>query len=95
MLSGKATICSLKPGKMLRFLSNEGYSNIYVDGGKIIQSFLQEDCIDTMIITRVPVLLGNGIPLFGFLEKDLTFKHIRTTIFSNGLVKSSYERSRS
>ncbi|MCI0692322.1 hypothetical protein L0337_10015 [candidate division KSB1 bacterium] len=47
-----------------------------------------------MIITKLPVLIGSGIPLFGYLDSDLQFKHIRTEVYSNGLVKSHYERKR-
>jgi len=93
-LKGKATLLSMKPKELLSYLSNEGFSNIYVDGGKVIQSFLKEDCIDEMIITKVPVLLGNGIPLFGHLDKDIQFEHMQTEVYSNGLVKSCYERKR-
>lgn len=94
MLRGKVTVLSMKPRELLNYLSSEGFSNIYVDGGKVVQGFLKEDCIDEMIITKVPVLIGSGIPLFGFLDNDLQFKHIRTDVYSNGLVKSRYERER-
>jgi dihydrofolate reductase len=93
-LRGKVTILSMKPRALLKYLSNEGFSNIYVDGGKVIQSFLKDDCIDEMIITKAPVLIGSGIPLFGDLGHDLPFKHVRTKGYSNGLVKSHYKRKR-
>lgn len=93
-LRGKVTVLSMKPRELLNYLSDEGFSNIYVDGGKVIQSFLKEDCIDELIITKVPVLIGSGIPLFGDLDHDLPFKHIRTKVYSNGLVKSHYKRKR-
>jgi dihydrofolate reductase len=93
-LTGKVTILSMTPKVLLNYLSNERVSNIYVDGGKVIQGFLREDCIDEMIITRVPELIGSGIPLFGNLDTDLQFRHIRTNIYTNGLVKSYYERER-
>ena len=90
----KADILSMQPKALLNFLSGKGYSSIYVDGGKVIQSFLQEDCIDEMIITKVPVLIGSGVPLFGQLDNDLLFRHLQTRVLSNGLVKSYYERAR-
>ncbi|HET6464552.1 MAG TPA: dihydrofolate reductase family protein [Nitrospiria bacterium] len=93
-LIGKVTVLSMKPGALLNYLSDEGFANIYVDGGKVIQSFLKEDRIDEMIVTKVPVLIGSGIPLFGELDKDLPFKHVRTKVYSNGLVKSRYKRNR-
>ena len=84
----------MKPKELLSYLSGMGFSSVYVDGGKVIQGFLKEDVIDDLIISRVPVLIGNGIPLFGFLSTDLKFKHIRTEIQSNGLVRSYYIKER-
>jgi len=93
-LNEKATLVAMKPAALLNYLSDKGFSNIYVDGGKVIQSFLKEDLIDELIITRVPELIGSGIPLFGYLDNDLRFEHIKTNIYSDGLVKSQYERKR-
>jgi dihydrofolate reductase len=93
-LNEKATLVAMKPAALLNYLSDKGFSSIYVDGGKVIQSFLKEDLIDELIITKVPELIGTGIPLFGDLEKDLRFEHISTNIYSDGLVKSQYKRNR-
>ena len=93
-LNEKATLVAMKPAALLNYLSDKGFSNIYVDGGKVIQSFLKEDLVDELIITRVPELIGTGIPLFGYLDNDLRFEHIKTNIYSDGLVKSQYERKR-
>jgi dihydrofolate reductase len=89
----KVTILSMEPKEVLNYLSDKGFSNIYVDGGKVIQSFLKENLIDELIITRVPILIGSGIPLFGELDNDLQFKHVQTNVYSNGLVKSLYKRA--
>jgi len=94
ILNEKATLLSMKPAALLNYLSDKGFSNIYIDGGKVIQSFLKEDLIDELIITRVPELIGTGIPLFGYLDNDLQFEHILTNIYSDGLVKSHYNRKR-
>ena len=91
-LKDKATLLSMRPKEILSYLSGIGFSSIYVDGGKVIQDFLKDDVIDDLIISKVPVLIGNGIPLFGFLGADLQFKHIRTEVQSNGLVRSYYRR---
>jgi len=93
-LNSKAEIVALDPKSLLHLVSGRGFSRLYIDGGKVIQSFLREDCIDEMIITKVPLLIGSGIPLFGGLEKDLLFNHIKTRVLSNGLVKIYYERKR-
>ena len=93
-VKGKATLVSMKPGELLTYLAKEGFSNVYVDGGKVIQEFLREDRIDELTISRVPALIGSGIPLFGHLENDLKFKHLDTRVYSSGLVSSRYERDR-
>ncbi|MNG29570.1 hypothetical protein D3C84_1150220 [compost metagenome] len=56
----------------------------------MIQSFLREGRLDELTITRIPVLLGSGIPLFGALAKDVTLQHMRSTTFESGFVQSTY-----
>jgi dihydrofolate reductase len=90
----KVTLLSMKPEELLIYLSTQGFSNIYVDGGKVIQDFLRKDLIDELTIARAPIIIGSGIPLFDYLDIDLQFKHLKTDIQSNGLVRSYYERIR-
>jgi dihydrofolate reductase len=79
---------------VIKELKVRGYANLYIDGGRVIQSFLREDLIDELILTRIPVLLGGGIPLFGQLDTELNLKHRKTETFGNGLVISRYYRDR-
>jgi dihydrofolate reductase len=91
-LKEKVIVLSMNPPRLLSYLSALGFSSIYIDGGKVIQDFLKENLIDELIISKVPILIGNGIQLFGQLNTDLTFKHIQTQVQSNGLVRSYYEK---
>ncbi len=91
----KAQIISGNVKQLINQLNRRGYNNLYIDGGRTIQSFLQEDCIDEIIITRVPILLGSGFPLFDKLYQSLKFRHQKTEIYNNFLVKSHYIRDRS
>ena len=91
-IRGKVTILSMDPVALLSYLSTMGYSNIYIDGGKVIQSFLKRDLVNELIVSKAPMLIGSGIPLFGYLDHDLEFRHIRTDVCSNGLIRSYYER---
>lgn len=68
-----------------------GIHHVYVDGGITIQGFLNAGLIQRLIITRVPVLIGTGIPLFGPTTGDIRLKHIATRHFASGLVQSEYE----
>ena len=61
-----------------------------MDGGITIQRFLQAGLIQRLIVTRVPVLLGAGIPLFGMLERDVVLRHVGTRQYPSGLVQSEY-----
>ena len=72
-------------------LEKEGCNRLYIDGGKTIQSFLSEGLITDLTITKIPILLGEGLPLFGYVEKDIKLKHIKTETYSSGFVKSTYE----
>jgi dihydrofolate reductase len=71
-------------------LETRGIQHIYVDGGITIQRFLQAGLIHRLIITRVPVLIGTGIPLFGPLQRDISLTHVATRHFASGLVQSEY-----
>ncbi len=92
-LAGKVEIVHGELKELTGTLNQRGYNNLYIDGGVTIQNFLQQDLIDEMIITKVPTLLGGGIPLFGTLDEPIKFKHVKTEIYDNGLVKSRYSRS--
>lgn len=77
--------------ELIQFLGSKGYQNVYVDGGKLIQSFLKESMLDAITITQIPILLGNGIPLFGLTDRMIELKHKKTQTFPNGFVQSEYE----
>ena len=79
------------PAEIMAQLGARGIGHIYVDGGITIQRFLQARLIQRLIITRVPVLIGDGIPLFGQTPRDVVLKHVGTRQYASGLVQSEYE----
>lgn len=81
---------SLAPEKVARWLAERGARHAYVDGGKTIQGFLRAGLIREITITRVPVLLGEGVPLFGPTGRDIRLTHIHTRAYANGFVQSKY-----
>lgn len=89
-LRGKVEISALIPEEAMALAATRGWQKIYIDGGKLIQSFLRADLVEDMIISRIPILLGEGIPLFGPLEQDIALEHIETKSFPSGLVQSHY-----
>lgn len=93
-LEGKVELLSGKPCDIINELKAKGYNDLYIDGGAVIQSFLADDLIDEMIISKAPVLLGRGISLFADMAKSQNFEHLQTMSYENGLVKSHYRRIR-
>lgn len=78
----------------MQTLNRRGFQNLYIDGGRTIQSFLQADLIDELIITRLPIVLGGGAPLFGELDAPLAFEHIDTQVHLSAMTQSHYRRTR-
>ena len=78
------------PREIAARLDAEGVHHAYIDGGVTIQRFLRAGLIQRLIITRVPVLIGTGIPLFGVLDADARLEHVATRAYASGLVQSEY-----
>jgi len=78
------------PAEIVAQLAASGAQHLYVDGGITIQRFLQAGLIQRLVITRVPVLIGGGIPLFGALPHDVRLRHVATRHYPSGLVQSEY-----
>ena len=79
-----------EPVEIVKRLEARGLQHAYVDGGITIQRFLQAGLIQRLIITRVPVLIGTGIPLFGAVPHDILLRHVATRQYASGLVQSEY-----
>ncbi len=78
------------PVEIVAKLAATGAHHLYVDGGITIQGFLRAGLVQRLIITRVPVLIGEGIPLFGTLLHDVRLRHVATQHYASGLVKTEY-----
>lgn len=84
-----------EPREVAKQLAARKFRHIYVDGGITLQSFLREGLVDRIVVTRVPVLIGEGIPLFGPVGSDVALEHVGTREFG-GAVQSEYHvKSRS
>lgn len=93
-LKGRVELMSGSPEAVVESINQAGFRDLYIDGGIVIQDFLKHDLIDELIVTRIPVLLGNGIPLFGTLNAPLRFEHKETTVYNNAFVTSRFARIR-
>ena len=75
-LANGAEGTSTSPRELVLQLAAAGSSHVSVDGGKTIQWFLQAGLINEMTITAIPILIGEGIPLFGNLDHDIKLRHV-------------------
>jgi len=78
------------PSEIVSKLDASGAHHLYIDGGITIRRFLRAGLVQRLIITRVPVLIGDGIPLFGSLSREVRLHHVATQCYPSGLVKSEY-----
>lgn len=94
LLEDKAFIVKGSLQNVLNEIRAKDHNNLYIDGGKVVQSFLAEDLIDELRITTIPIVLGDGIPLFNAIPKTLKFDHIKTEVFLDQIVQTHYARKR-
>ncbi len=90
-LQGKVRIESGTPEQIVSLLASEGKRHLYIDGGATIQRFLKARLIDEITITRIPILLGEGIPLFGAIGIEQPLLLIEAVASDNGFVQVRYE----
>lgn len=88
---GRVESMAGRPATIVRRLAARGILRLYVDGGRTVQAFLRAGLIDEVIITRLPVLIGTGIPLFGPTGRDIQLRHRHTRSYDTGVVQSTYE----
>jgi len=87
----KAKLVSTDIPSLIKECESRGLKHAYVDGGKTIQSFLDLKLITQMTLTRVPILLGQGIPLFTGANQDVSLTKSRVKAFANDYVQEVYD----
>ncbi len=78
------------PADIAARLAERGARHVYVDGGVTIRRFLDAGLIERLIVTRIPILLGGGISLFGAMGREIPLEHVATRRYPGGLVQSEY-----
>ena len=74
-------------------LAAGGARQVYVDGGKVVQTFLKNGLIDELTVSHAPVLIGSGIPLFSALAHDVHLT-LKASHASDGMVHATYAVAR-
>lgn len=90
---GNVTFYNGNLNELVQELKNKEGKNIYCDGGaEIINELLKADLIDELIISVIPVLVGNGTRLFKDERPEQGLELIDTNVFDTGLVQLHYKR---
>lgn len=76
-------------------LTSNGYRHAYIDGGVTITSFIALGLLDEICVTQIPILLGDGFPLFGNIDRQIKLEHAEVTVFSNDFIQWKYRVCRS
>ncbi len=90
-LHDKIEFSTASPEELWGIFHQRGYKRVYVDGGAIVRSFLLAGFVQDMKITVVPILLGDGIRIFGEMNGDVDLELISATTFPSGMVDLVYE----
>ena len=90
-LEGKLEVMAGDVTSLMATLAERGMKHVYIDGGQTIQTFLEAGLVNELIITRIPVVLGQGIPLFNQLGSEHALHHVGTYVSDNGFVQSQYQ----
>ena len=90
-LKDKVEMYSGDLNELISSLEKEGLNHAYIDGGTTIQAFINLQLIDEMTITRTPVLLGEGIPLFGKTGKDIKLEQAEAIAYPNDFIQVKYK----
>jgi dihydrofolate reductase len=89
---GNLTFYSGEITELVTRLKNEPGNRIFCDGGsEIIDLLLRHELIDEFIISVIPTLLGNGIPLFKAGRNLLPLKLLSSQAYPSGLLQMHYE----
>jgi dihydrofolate reductase len=92
---GRTTFYTGNLTELVQQLKSESGLNIYCDGGaEIINELLQHDLIDELIISIIPVLVGNGTRLFKDSRPEQELEFMSAKSFDTGLIQLYYKRKR-
>jgi dihydrofolate reductase len=86
------TFWASSPEEAVREWSHRGYGRVYVDGGKLISSFLDVGLIDDLTVTVVPLLLGEGMPLFSPSPRVTPLELESVRGYPSGMAQLRYRR---
>jgi|SRR5690606_1813973 dihydrofolate reductase len=93
--TGKTIFYTESLSQLVKQLKVKDGKNIYCDGGaEVINELLRNDLIDELIISIIPILVGNGIRLFNDGRPEQELELVNSKAFDTGLVQLFYKRKK-
>jgi dihydrofolate reductase len=89
-LANKVEMYSCGITRLINQLEDSGFKHAYIDGGTTITSFIKLQLINEIIITKAPVILGKGIPLFGEINHNIKLTNSEAITFPNDFIQVKY-----
>ncbi|MBZ0199593.1 MAG: dihydrofolate reductase family protein [Ignavibacteriaceae bacterium] len=90
---GNVYFVKIDPKEFVRNLTNRGLKHLWVvGGGELIRLFLNENLVDEYIISIVPILLGEGVPLFHAPFNEQSIQYVSSKDYKNGVVQLVYHK---
>lgn len=82
-----------EPDRVLKNIQAHGFEKIWlVGGGELTGAFLQQGLIDEYIVSIIPTILGEDVPLFPPLGREEKLALINAATYASGLVQLHYRR---
>lgn len=79
-----------EPAEVLAGLGGAGARHVYADGGEVVTRFLAAGCLDALVVTLVPVVLGSGIRLFASSPGRHALRLESARTYASGMVQLRY-----
>jgi dihydrofolate reductase len=68
----------------------QGSRHVYLDGGQTVRQGLSEGLVDQLTLSWVPIILGEGIPLFSGIRHQSAWQAGETRLLPSGLIQAVY-----
>ncbi|NAS14087.1 dihydrofolate reductase [Flavobacteriaceae bacterium R33] len=80
------------PQELIKNTLGAKFQNIWMVGGSMLtKAFIQQDLADEIILSVMPVILGDGKPFFDFIGKEVELHLKDVTAYKDGMVELCYE----
>ncbi len=89
-LREKVILSNATPADLMQELAERGWRRVYIDGARVVQSFLSAGLIAELTITTIPILIGEGISLFGPVDQDIDLRLESSRQLPTGMIQTSY-----